>query len=448
MFTTVRASFLLLAAALLAAPHAPAVQAQAAATAPTGKFLHLSDIHFDPFANPDPKFIAKLNGARVDDWEALFRAGAQLPMPGKKQDSNFTLFASTLADAQSQGPYDYVLYSGDYLSHDFVASMQAYLPNPQDRTAFAAKTAAFVNLMIGKSFPNAPLVAALGNNDSSCWDYQLTPDADLLAGVANSLPVLRGNPAATADFAKGGYYLVSHPTVAGQDIAVLGVFWSRKYRDGCNPGAPDPAQAQLTWLQTTLAAEAKAGRKVTLLMHILPGIDGFASSPSQQGTTVNEWTDDLAYLTAFQGLVAKYQAILVGGYAGHTHMDEFRVMPGLALRVGPAITPRDGNRPAYTVFRYHPASGVALGYRTRVLGASWGDGYDFNKAYGIKRYDAASLQALAARVMSDPATRAKFQGYYSAGNPVSSSRAQNWRYFGCALTQLAPTGYGSCVAGK
>lgn len=439
---------LLVVAALL---FAQAALAQPATTLRAGRFLHLSDIHFDPFANPDPKFIKALNGASADQWQGLFENGARLPLPGTGQDTNYTLLKSAMAAVRRAGPYDYVLYSGDYLSHGFVSDLQNNVP-AADRTAFAAKTVAFVNLMIGQATWNAPLVAALGNNDSACWDYQLTPGADILAGVAGSLPVLKGNPAATADFLKGGYYLVPHPTVPGQDIAVLSVFWSRNYSDGCNPAAPDPVQAQLAWLTKTLAAEQASGRKVTLLMHILPGIDGFASTPSQKDRTISEWTAHDAYLGAFQALVAQYPDVLVGGYAGHSHMDEFRALPGLAIRVGPAITPRDGNKPAFTVVVYDQQDGTALDYTVRVMtGASaqsWVRKYSFGQAYGLKRYDAVNLQVLAQAIMTGSPPRNTFLANYSAGNAASSKRQHDWRYFGCALSRLDPAAYQNCTAGN
>jgi 3',5'-cyclic AMP phosphodiesterase CpdA len=445
---------MLVAAFLLGTPHGPVAEAQPAAV-PNGRFLHLSDVHLDPFA--DPTLFGQLSSQPVDQWEAIFKgSGVQTPVTGRNQDTNYPLLASLLSEAKLRGPYDFVVVTGDYMSHGFVDRMTNDLhQTPAQIEAFAAKTVSFVNREIAQAFPGAPIVATLGNNDSDCNDYQLSPGGDILPKVGADLPVIAGDPAALADFKAGGYYLTPHPTVAKLDFIVLSVFWSRKYVDGCpvdprNPG--DPAQAQLQWLTKTLAAEQAAGRRAILLMHIPPGIDGFSAYHSKGRKISTLWTADQAMLGKVQAVLQTYRAQLAGGFAGHTHMDEFRVLGGsqpfLAIRMAPGVTPWDGNRPAFSTFTYDTNDGTALDYSVESYSAAagWASLYSFGATYGLKRYDAASLGSLGQRLLKDPNTRTCFGKYYAAGTPGPASRAGDWRYFGCALTTLTLGSYKACVA--
>lgn len=454
MFTTVRAGLLLLAAMLMAAPHASVMQARAAPKPPTGKFLHLSDIHLDPLA--DPTLLTALLGETPDQWQATFEAsGVQVPVTGQKQDTNYPLLASALAQAKLSGPYDYVIVTGDYIAHGMVPQLQSLGLTDTQIAIFTANIVSFVNLEIGKAFPGAPIIATVGNNDSDCGDYQLTPAGDILAHVGADLPVIANDPVARADFQAGGWYRTPHPTVAKLDFIVLSVFWSRKYADGCpvDPRSPgDPALAQLQWLTATLAAEKTAGRRAILLMHIPPGVDGFSAYHSRSRKIDTLWGSNEAMLGKFQVLLQTYRAQLAGGFAGHTHMDEFRVLggaqPWLAIRMAPGVTPWDGNRPAFTAFTYDTSDGTALDYAVSSYSqvAGWVPLYSFGRTYGLKRYDAANLQTLGQRMLSDPNTRACFGANYAAGSPAPAGRAADWRYFGCALTGLSVKAYKACVA--
>ncbi len=436
---------ILFALLLLAIPQPPAAQP---APAPSGHFLHLSDVHFDPFA--DHTLVAQLIKQPVDHWQTILQSSAyKQPELGPSRDSNYPLLALTLSEAAKAGPYDYVVLTGDYLSHGFVPQLASYTSDPAVQRDFTAKTVSFVNLMVAQTFPKAPLIATLGNNDSDCNDYQLTPGADILAPVGADLPVIAGDPAALADFTAGGYYLTPHPTVPKVDFIVLSIFWSHKYTNACGNGA-DPAQAQLNWLSSKLAQEAASGRRAILLMHIPPGIDGFSTYRAKGSKIATEWTYDGKLLDAFVKLTGQYRAQLIGGFAGHTHMDEFRVVadakPIVAIRMAPSVTPWDGNPPAFTVVDYDPSDGATIDYAvSRYSNGKIPFEYRYSAVYGLKRYDAASVAALAQRILSDPATRVSFGKYYAAGGSTPAAKAGSWQYFGCALSALGVNAYRSCL---
>jgi hypothetical protein len=86
-----------------------------------GVFLIVSDLHFDPFA--DPAIVKELVAADVQAWPAIFESSK---LPGFAQygnDSNYPLMASALEAARRILPRpDFVLYPGDYLAHEFERS--------------------------------------------------------------------------------------------------------------------------------------------------------------------------------------------------------------------------------------------------------------------------------------------------------------------------------------
>lgn len=450
---------LIMAAAVLAA----AVQGAGAAELPfaigaaQGVFLHVSDMHFDPFA--DRAIVPRLIAAPVEEWEAILRASHDTPFGRYGQDASFPLIASMLSAAQ--GPhYDYVLNTGDDLAHKFHDAFVAAGGSESEYAGFVTKTMRFVERLLQQSFPGVPVVAALGNNNSECGDYMLAPQSGMLAAVGSDLPAVAAHRRARRDYAIGGYYAVPHPTVPHQEIVVLSdVFWSKNYVDRCNANGGDPGSAELAWLEWTLYRAKLAGGTVSLVMHIPPGIDAFASRAECPAKITSFWQD--AYARRFLALIGAYKAQLRGAFAGHTHMDDFRVVadaagePVLATRIAPAVSPIFGNNPAFTIFLYDRADGSIADYAAFDLSnlakvapgvaAEWSLEYSFGRAYGLPRYDAASLADLAKRVRADETVRAAYTRYYAAGSAKSAITASNWTVFACAQTALTPDAFAACA---
>src|SRR5215813_1318228 len=190
--------------ALAASPRATsAAQLPFTPAAGQGVFLHLSDIHFNPFA--DPSILRRLIAAPVEQWAAIFRASKSTPFWDKKQDTTFPLLTSMLAAAK--GPaYDYVLSTGDILSHDFKDEFIKAGGTESEYAGFVIKTMRFVDRMLKENFPKIPLIAALGNNDATCDDYMLAPNDPMLPMVGRDLPAVARNPQALHDYMMGGSY--------------------------------------------------------------------------------------------------------------------------------------------------------------------------------------------------------------------------------------------------
>ena len=438
---------------------AHAAQLPFAAGAGQGVFLHVSDLHFNPFA--DPALLRRLIAAPVEQWSAIFRSSTSTPFWQKGKDTSFPLLTSMLAAAK--GPaYDYVLNTGDTLAHDFNDEFKAAGGADSEYAGFVTKTVRFVDRMLKESFPGVPLIAALGNNDSTCGDYALAPSDSMLPAVGHNLPVVATRPQALRDYTMGGFYAVPHPKVPKHDIVVLSdVFWSKSYHDACEQNGGDPGSAELAWLEWTLYQAKLSGKTVSLAMHIPPGIDSYSSSRNNTCplTVTSFWQEP--YARRFVALVGLYKDQLRLGYAGHTHMDDFRVIadangaPLLATRITPAVTPLFGNNPAFTVLLYSRTDASVADYATFYLSnlaqagpgvaPDWKLEYAFKDTYKAPGYDSASLAALSKRIRSDDAVRASFMRYYAVESAQSSVNASNLTAYACAQTAITPDAFQACA---
>ncbi|MBV8274295.1 MAG: metallophosphoesterase [Verrucomicrobia bacterium] len=430
-------------------------EACAASPPPSGgNALLLSDLHFDPLA--DPSLVKRLIDAPVSDWEAIFASSKQAGYAHAPQDANYPLIKSALSAAAEQTSADFVIATGDYLRHDFQNAFLKVGGTSDEFADFATKTAVFVVHALQTTF-RVPVYLALGNDDSPCGDYRVDPGGPFLAQLADSLEVLRNHPDAAADFRVAGFCELPHPTLAGHEILVLNtVLWSLSYSN-CGSDSGDPGSAEMQWLSWQLYRAKASGNQVTLMMHIPPGIDSYKSSRSGTGKAATEfWRSQ--FFTQFVDLMKTYAGIVQIGLAGHTHMDDFRILsPGdstapIAFRITPAISPIFGNNPAFSVLQYQASTGEVADVATYYLDlaggvpdAKWALEYRFSTAYGYNTFSAKTLESLAAAIHSDPSVRHVFAGYYAASAP-SPITGENWQFYACSETHFTSAEYGRCAS--
>ena len=426
----------------------PAALAQTGS--PTGRALLISDIHLDPLA--DPAIVKQLIASPVAQWRAIFQSSRQKSPSHDGADTNYWLFSSTLAEVAAQTPYDFAIFTGDALRHDFPQAFAAAGGTPDQFPAFAAKTEAFVVQELQERL-KVPVVAALGNTDSPCGDYQAPPNSPFLAGLADQLTVLSASPEAKSTFQLGGFFSMPHPTVANQDIIVLNtIFWSTWYKS-CAPNDSDPGEAELEWLGWKLYTASMLHRGVTLVMHIPPGMDAYDSSHAPCQAPVFFWQDK--YQTGFSALMRTYSDVVQLAFAGHIHMDDFRVTaadtPLLPLRITPSVSPIFRNNPAFSAMTYDPKTASVSDITTYFLALSkpspsWSEEYQFSRAYKVSSFSAANLSTIATAIRNGGAARTTFEKNFavSAPSPIHSS---NLLFYSCAQTLFSPASYSGCVCG-
>jgi sphingomyelin phosphodiesterase acid-like 3 len=421
----------------------------------TGRALLISDIHLDPLS--DPAIIKQLIASPVSQWEAIFQGSQQKSFSRYGADTNYPLFSSTLAETAAQAPFDYVIFTGDALRHDFAQAFVAAGGTSDQFPAFAVKTEAFVVQELQNRL-KVPVLAALGNNDSSCGDYQIPPNSPFLADLANQLTVLATSPEAKSTFQLGGFFSIAHPTVANQDIIVLNtIFWSTSYKS-CTPNGGDPSEAEIEWLGWKLYTARLLHHGVTLVMHIPPGMDAYNSSHGKCQIPVPFW--QAKYSTEFSTLMSTYSDVVQLAFAGHIHMDDFRVSapnppsdpPSLPLRITPSVSPIFKNNPAFSVMTYNLTTASVSDITTFFLALSsqtpsWSKEYQFSSAYGVNSFSAANLSTIATAIRSDGASaRTTFEKNYAVSTP-SPITSSNFSFYSCAQTNFSAAGYSNCVCG-
>ena len=427
---------------------------------PSGTFLSLSDIHFDPF--PDPTLVPRLAQADAGQWQEIFASAPPAPVSPYGQDANDPLLTSALAAARRFAPHpDFILISGDFLAHDFQKKLDAAAPGQGDDgyRRFVQKTLEYVSARLSEAFPGSLIFPALGNNDSFCGDYKIEPSGAFLAMLQKVWRPLLGDHQGSFDqtFPVSGAYSVPHPTIPKHRLIVLNsVFFSAKYQNACGSG-PAPDSAELAWLAGEIRDAAGKGERIWLVHHVPPGIDAFGTlnaKGSCASNPVSLWQAD--DLTEFTRLTAEPAGVVTASFAGHTHMDEFRLPSGGGfIHVTPGLSPLFGNNPGFQVFDYDRASGAIRDVRTYALPLApapgpgtqpqWRLEYAFCREYRQPGYGAGTLEQVSRAVQRDPAVRRSYMRMY----PVSSkeeraSDQKNWKVYWCGISSFTPQEFATC----
>jgi hypothetical protein len=345
------------------------------------QFLVFSDLHFDPFRNcPDAATIARLAQSDPAQWPTIVGSYQPRLTIQFHNDSPLSLIVDALADARRTCPRPaFILCGGDFLAHDWPAKYKALTGrnsdgDPQYRR-FTARTIEYLAWQVRQEFPQTPFLPVLGNNDSYCGDYKIAPGGNFSAMFAGTFcPLVCAGPSEQCCFQetvrRGGYYSVPLPG-RRRLISLNSVFFSSNYQR-CTPDVrmPEAAFAELEFLDRELVRARECGEKAWLLMHIPPGIDGYATAHKTDGSVVTMWQDTLPadFTRRFLSLVGQHRGTLEIGFAGHTHMNDYRLLgaiggepapqsgenEALILKISPAISPLFGNNPSYQVFSTDP----------------------------------------------------------------------------------------------
>lgn len=422
----------------------------------------LSDIHFDPFFEAKPSLIKKLASSPVEEWQSIFESSGNDAVSPDGSDCNYALLASALQAARDSGvQYDYILVTGDFLGHEFERKYRAYNPDGSGYQDFVIKTMLFVNRTIEQAFPGVSVYGTLGNNDSTGGDYA-APGKAIFAALAKEWKVIAVPPDAQRDFLDGGFYAVPHPTVPSQEFIVLDTsFWSNRYHRDASSNTPDQGAAEMNWLEAKLDQLRGMHKTAALIMHIPPGIDPYASS--KLGGCDNPslfWKQ--TYLDSFIKTIADHKDILRDSYAGHTHMDDFRVFadstgqPYFQTHIVPSISRDHHNNPAFEIGVYEKTTGALIDYAVTYLKSPsnagtteephWTPEYDFREASSFPSYSPASLETIAGLIRSSELIRKRFMDFYKPQIPLAlSALLKDWRYYSCAQTEITPSTFRGCA---
>ena len=453
--------------------------------------LFLSDIHFDPYA--DPAKVVELNSAPVSEWAGILSAPAsttqaqdfaalRVTCPVRGVDTTNVLWLSSLEAIHTNASRArFATVSGDLLAHQFDCKFKALLPGAShaDYVAFVEKTIRYIVGGLRTHMPGVPIYVAMGNNDSGCTDYALDPTHDEFLAltakiVAEALPE-RDRYSVLRDFAVGGFYSAPLPaSIPHARLLVLDdLFFSGDYVTCAGKPDPAPAAAQLGWLKAQLAAARRHHEHVWVLGHIPTGVDLYATA--RKLTNICGGSQPKMFLgsESLAEMLARNSDVIRLAIFGHTHSDEMRLLTrrgtdlgestgrrtrsaaiGVPVKLVASITPLNGNRPTFTLALIHPVTATLVDYT--VIEASnltgvdttWEPQYTYSKAYGKPAFDSASLTSLIADFQADPtvqssASQAYLRNYFPGD--ISAVIRFVWPQYACSMDHDSAVSFSACA---
>ena len=443
--------------------------------------LFVSDIHFDPFHDPDR--TKDLVAAPAAQWPKLLAAPDSPTQPtafkslqdtchARGVDTPYALLDSALSAMKDRQPdAKFMIVTGDLIAHGFTCRYATLFPNatPGDYQAFVVKTIGFVVSQLRATFPGMPVYVALGNNDSGCGDYKLDANSTFFAQTApifaEALPASQRKQA-LEDFKPLGYYSVTmaEPMHATRLIALNDNLLSPKYTTCAGQPDPAPAAAELSWLQSQLAAARAAHQRVWVFGHIPPGIDPYSTVAKFRNVCAGKSPSEFLSSDQMADTLADSSDIVRLGIFGHTHMDEMRLLtrdadPGIApkqvpIKVTGSISPVDGNIPSFTIARINPTAADLIDYdvveasNQTGIATTWKTEYNYAATYNQPDFTPAALAQLIAAFKADPkaatpASAAYIHNYFVGD--MSHELSPFWPEYVCALGSDTAKDFATCV---
>ncbi|PWN41254.1 hypothetical protein IE81DRAFT_292165 [Ceraceosorus guamensis] len=280
-----------------------------------GRFLHITDLHPDPFYLPGGSVEG---GCHEKKPKGGRRAGAW-GTPISDCDSpphlieasldwlahNFMPTSTSTSRGERRG-VDFIIWTGDSARHDLDSGHPRTRPEIYELNRWAVGA-------LEKRFPGVPLVPTIGNND-------IFPHNILFAGPND---VTRSYLSIWTDhipedqshtFFVGGYY--SKEVLPSQNLWVLSLntlWWydSNRAVDGCKRSKKgkkdqeDPGSRHLDWLEAQLGMLRKRGAAVHLIGHVPPTAGNYFPR------CYDRYTD----------IVLRFQDTIVGQHYGHMNVD-------------------------------------------------------------------------------------------------------------------------------
>lgn len=459
-------------------------------TPATVPVVMLSDLHFDPFA--DPKKVDALRKAPASEWDAILRSpdsehrggdfvALQAACHARGVDTNISVLASSLKAQQATMPNPlFVTVSGDLMAHVFDCKFKTLEKDASeaDYSEFASKTVAFLAWELHHTFPKAPIYFSLGNNDSGCRDYREDENSAYLTNDAKTFAVVALNAKNAAairnTFPTVGDYsvMLPLPMVKTRLLVVQDIFASKGFASCGDEKETASADKQAAWLRAQLTDARAKHEHVWVMGHIPPGVNAFSpSSMSQKVCTTGDVPDEFLRNEDLLNDLTDYSDVVTLAIFGHTHMDEIRLLHGkggsVPMKIIPATTTIGGNMPTFTVAQINPVRAVMMDYAVYNAdnkigdGAKWSKEYDYQTTYKQKDFSAESVQALTAAFVADRKSDSEavksYTRYYQSGSAQEAGllgvnlgyRALGmmalWHEYSCAASDGHAAAYKSCM---
>jgi len=421
----------------------------------SNKMLSVTDIHFNPFY--DPTLAQQLVQQPYQEWDKVFSTSkVTTPTPYKKE-TNPVLYQMLLGSMKKNGRgIKAIMFSGDILAHDFNEMITQYTgaTSNYERNNFIYKTMGYVSMKLRKMFPHVPVYFSLGNNDAYNGDYALVDDGEFLHTTAdlffkNFIKQQKNRDVFYSTYPVHGYYSLPFPAIKqGRIIGLNTIFFSTNYASSVRN---DPGTMELNWLEQELIKAKQAGEKVWLLLHIPPGVNVYSTQRNSTPKTINvmlQW--QAVYNQRYLEIVRQYSDEIVASFAGHTHMDDFRLIYDTDeadrkaidfIHISASVTPVFGNNPAFQIINYNPQSGelndtVTYYIDLKETVPAFQQEYGYSASYNVTP-DLSGLAEIYPTLVSDLVKRESYTQYYPVSS-TASSIADVWQWYWCGIGNLTP----------
>nr|XP_032808958.1 acid sphingomyelinase-like phosphodiesterase 3a [Petromyzon marinus] len=416
-----------------------------------GVFWHLSDLHLDPSYRADavPESVCRSSrGLPVRD------AG---PFGSHMCDSAWRLVQSALENMRSLDPDpDFLVWTGDSPPH---------LPVKELSTREVLEIMGNFTTLIRSTFPNTPVIPALGNHDYWPQDQDPVAGSELYDRVADMWSGWLTEES-QALFRKAGFYTQLVRGASSAALRVVTLNTNLYYTPNRQTlGLPDPG-GQLAWLREVLSLARRHQEKVYVVAHVPPGY----KPELGPGTFVRP-----EYNARLVAVFSEFADVIAAHLYGHLHTDCFMVLQspaGAALGsmfVSPAITPWRSNNGSVAIPLANNPGFRSYNYSQRDLAieelsqfylnlteanergkASWALEYRMAEAFGLPDLRPGSLLALGRLMLSrGPSADAAFALY--ARHFLVSFTADRWCQgpcrlrLACAALHVGSGGYEACI---
>jgi sphingomyelin phosphodiesterase acid-like 3 len=429
--------------------------------------LIISDVHFTPFY--DTTIFHELVNSPVEEWANIFESSTVTDLSSWGQETNYPLLKRALAAAsRSVGEGQVVIFPGDILAHQFPEKFfKLYGEEDYDALrSFVYKTVVFFATQVRERMGSIPVMFTLGNNDSYAGDYLLVPGGAFLADTAEAFYSTfllgwadRKNYFST--YPAGGYFVAEPPGAKVLFVSVNSILFSKHRTDGCTDAPDNAATIQLDWLEQVLEKAHTDKKKVFMASHIPTGMSVYSTVQKYMDASgkISDaqvfWTESCQ--TRFLEICRKYESVIEIVFSGHTHMDEYRLIPDRdgepykAIIVTPAVSPQFGNNPAFKVLTLRGEDWKPLNYTTvscdlNLSSPDFSTYYVFSEAYSMEAPLEESLVDLFPKMKNSDSDRKNYaRFYYSGHDDANIIDDTTWPAYWCGIGRMNRGEYIECV---
>ena len=320
------------------------------ATSIIGKFLYLTDIHYDPDyaeGSPNKCFLGNIGVTCCHAYDIhQFGARGANKWGDYNCDTSPLFFNTSMQWVHRHHPdIDMIMFPGDSAGHEDIYNTPSVILESVDAVFHQFKTL----------YPNIPVLSAVGNHETYPIDQTMPIMYPyLLYNFGESMKKTIPYDALQYFRKTGSYtYRMGNNT---RFISFNSIYYNNMniFRDDRNILLDDGIQ----WLYDILSASEKVGENVWFLTHMFPGAGG---------TTT-------AYNGIMLDILYRFRNTIVYQFYGHTHNDQLTVYEkdGEIFGggwTGPSVMP-DNRFPSYRIYEYDKDTMKILDYTQYVANMS------------------------------------------------------------------------------